>query len=65
MEQTSLQVDIVIVIIAAILVTLLDSKFKWLRMGKLYRKDKVQNFFVNLVVIGLVWFVVDYLVENS
>lgn len=52
--------DIVIIVVFALLFAVLDKKVTWLRMGKLYRANFWQDFLVNLLVVGALYFLVGY-----
>ncbi len=44
--------DVVYVAVVALIFALLDNKVKWLRLGKLYRENFIENFVINFLVIG-------------
>ena len=53
-------IDLVIVAIAALVYSLLDKKFEWLRMGPLYREQLWQNYIVNFVVVAIIYVGIGY-----
>lgn len=47
------QVDLLIIVGATIIISLLEIKLQWLRLGKLHRGIFWQDLIINLVVISL------------
>lgn len=63
MNSEDVILGIVIALMFSLLYSYLDMKYKWFRVGFLYRERFWQNFLVNFVVVGLVYFAASYFLK--